>query len=148
MSAAFGPVIQGGIDEAASHGQSRCVTTSIESLIELYAHRYSAHDASGVGELCEAPFTAIREGVAIHLADRSAVREHFASMMSAYRGQGATEWLPVEIEPHRIGDFASFTTVRWNARDENGAILRDTRTTYHLLRADDGWRFLSYTNHF
>ncbi|MGW5237609.1 hypothetical protein ACWEOW_01610 [Monashia sp. NPDC004114] len=45
------------------------MTTSIESLIELYGHRYSAHDANGVAELCEAPFTAIRKGVAIHLAE-------------------------------------------------------------------------------
>jgi len=27
-------------------------------------------------------------------------------------------------------------------------VLRDTRTTYHLLSTSDGWRLLSYTNHF
>ena len=136
------------IDRGAGCANSRWVTTTIESLIRLYARRYSAQDADGVAELCEAPFLAIRGGVAIHMPDRDAVRQHFASMMSAYRGQGATEWVPVEIEPHPIGDVASFATVRWKARDERGATLRDTRTTYHLLDGDGGWRFLSYTNHF
>jgi hypothetical protein len=61
---------------------------------------------------------------------------------------GAAAWSPVEIEPHPLGDSASFTTVRWNATDERGNITRDTRTTYHLLVNPGGWRFLSYTNHF
>jgi hypothetical protein len=121
---------------------------SIESLIEEYARRYSAHDPGGVTALCEAPFLAIREGIAIHLPDRTAVREHFATIMSGYRGQGAAVWLPVEVEPHQLGDAASFATVRWNATDESGAVIRDTRTTYHLLAGPEGWRFLSYTNHF
>ena len=124
------------------------MASTVESLIEEYARRYSAQDADGVAELCEAPFLAIRGGKPIHLADREALREHFASMMSAYRGKGATHWLPVEIETQRLGDFAEFATVRWNAKDEQGAIQRDTRTTYHLLDGPDGWRFLSYTNHF
>ena len=29
-----------------------------------------------------------------------------------------------------------------------GEVLRDTRTTYHLLATPEGWRLLSYTNHF
>jgi hypothetical protein len=62
----------------------------------------------------------IREGIAIHLPDRTAVREHFAAMTSAYRGKGATVWLPVEIEPHELGDYANFATVRGNAMDESG----------------------------
>jgi len=124
------------------------MATTIESLIEEYARRYSAEDVEGVTALCEAPFLAIREGVAIHLPDRTAVRDHFAAMMSAYRGKGAAVWLPVEIEPHQLGDYANFAIVRWNAKDESGTVLRDTRTTYHLLVGPGGWRVLSYTNHF
>jgi hypothetical protein len=124
------------------------MSTSVEALIQLYADRYSAHDAEGVAELCEAPFLAIRSGEAIHLADRADVRDHFASMMNAYRGQGAAQWVPITIEPHQIGDFACFATVRWNARDESGEVIRDTYTTYHLLAGGGLWRFLSYTNHF
>ena len=121
---------------------------SIESLFEEYARRYSRQDAEGVAALCEAPFLAVREGVAIHLADRDSVREHFAAMMSAYRGKGASSWVAVEIDPRLLGEHAAFATVRWNAQDEDGTVVRDTRTTYHLLAGADGWRFLSYTNHF
>lgn len=124
------------------------MATSLDSLIEEYARRYSAQDALGVTELCETPFLAIREGSAIHLPDRDAVREHFTAMMSAYRGKGVAIWTPVEIEARQLGDSASFATVRWNATDEHGTVLRDTRTTYHVLHGPDGWRFLSYTNHF
>src|SRR5262245_29465379 len=109
------------------------MATTVESSIEEYARRYSAQDAEGVSTLCEVPFVAIREGKAIHLPDRDAVRKHFAAIMSTYRGMGAAVWSPVEIEPHPLGDSASFATVRWNAKDERGNIIRDTRTTYHLL---------------
>jgi hypothetical protein len=123
----------------------------VESLIHDYARRYTAHDAEGVTDLCVWPFVAIRGGEAIHLADRAAVRDHFAAMMDAYRGQGAAVWSPVEIDSHPLGEHATFETVRWNALDSNGNVLRDTQTTYHLLAAPEkaeGWRFLSCTNHF
>ncbi len=134
--------------ELPATGKSRHMATTIESVLEEYARRYSAQDADAVTALCEAPFLAIREGRAIHLPDREAVREHFATIMSTYRGMGAAVWSPVEIEPHPLGDSASFATVRWNAKDERGNIIRDTHTTYHLLANPEGWRFLSYTNHF
>jgi len=124
------------------------VTDAVGSLFDEYARRYSAFDAEGVSELCHHPFLAIREGVAIHLPDRAAVREHFAAMIGMYRGKGAATWSPLEIDVHPTGESACFATVRWNARDDDGNVVRDTRTTYHLLDGPDGWRFLSYTNHF
>jgi hypothetical protein len=96
------------------------VADPIESVIQEYARRYTAHDAEGVTDLCLWPFVAIRGGVAIHLADRDAVRDHFGAMMDAYRGQGAATWAPVEIESHSLGEHARFETVRWNARDPEG----------------------------
>jgi hypothetical protein len=87
----------------------------------------------------------------MHLGGRDEVRGHFAAMMDAYRGQGAAIWSPVEIESHPLGEHARFETVRWNALDSDGKVLRDTKTTYQLLATPEeaeGWRFLSYTNHF
>jgi hypothetical protein len=91
---------------------------------------------------------AIRGGVPIHLADRVAVRDHFTSMIDAYRDARYASFAPVEIEAHQLGEHSAFTTVRWHALDTNGNLARDTQTTYHLLGTPDGWRFLSYTNHF
>jgi ketosteroid isomerase-like protein len=120
----------------------------VNDLIHEYGRRYTAHDADAVTALCLAPFLAIREGRPIHLSDREAVRDHFQAMMDAYRGAGAATWTPVEIVIHTLGEHAVFVTVRWNALDTTGTVLRDTRTTYHALSDPNGWRFLSYTNHF
>ncbi len=69
-------------------------------------------------------------------------------MMRTYREQdGAAAWVPREVEPHALGEFSSFATVHWNARNEAGEVMRDTYTTYHLLETPRGLRFLSYTNH-
>jgi hypothetical protein len=124
------------------------VAATVDSLIHEYARRYTANDADAVTELCLYPFLAIREGLAIHLGDRDAVRNHFATIMEAYRGAGATTWSPVAIDVHQLGEQAAFATVRWNALDADGKLLRDTETTYHLLADPAGWRLLSYTNHF
>jgi hypothetical protein len=120
----------------------------VESLVHEYARRYSARDVEGVTELCLWPFLAIRGGVAIHLADGVAVRDHFTAMIDAYRDAGYASFAPVAIDTHQLGEHSSFTTVRWHALDTNGNVARDTQTTYHLLATQDGWRFLSYTNHF
>ena len=127
---------------AMSQEEREHVTAAIDSLIHEYARRYSARDVEGVTELCHRPFVAIREGAAIHLADRDAVRDHFAAMIEAYRDAGYASFAPAAIDTRRLGERAAFATVRWHALDTDG------ETTYHLLVGPDGWRMLSYTNHF
>jgi hypothetical protein len=124
------------------------MTTAVDSLVHEYARRYVARDANAVTDLCLCPFLAIREGVAIHLADRAAVHDHFMKIIGAYRDAGYASFSPVAIDTRQLGEAAAFTTVRWHALDSDGKVARDTRTTYHLLATSAGWRFLSYTNHF
>jgi hypothetical protein len=124
------------------------VPATVDEVMDEYIRRYSERDVEGVTELCLVPFLAIREGVPIHMPDRGAVRDHFAAMIDTYRGTGVATWKRIENEVRELGEHAVFATVRWNALDSEGNLLRDTRTTYHLLATPDGWRFLSYTNHF
>jgi hypothetical protein len=124
------------------------VSNTVDAFMDEYIHRYSTRDVDGVTELCHSPFLAIREGATIHLADRDAVREHFGEMIDTYRGGGVATWRRVESDTRELGPHSVLTTVRWNALDANGDVLRDTRTTYHLLATPNGWRLLSYTNHF
>ncbi len=99
--------------------------------------------------LCLWPFLAIRKGEAIHMPDRAAVRDHFAEWIIAYRVTTAViEWKPVEIDARQLGQHSVFATLHWNAVDADGQVVRDTWTSYQLLATPDGWRFLSYTNHF
>jgi hypothetical protein len=123
------------------------MAAAIDSLIHEYARRYNAREVDGVTELCLWPFVAIREGAAIHLADRDAVRDHFTAMIDAYRDAGYASFAAVAIDTRQRGERAAFATVRWHALDA-GEVARDTQTTYHLLATPDGWRILSYTNHF
>ncbi len=119
------------------------------SFFDEYIRRYSERDVEGVTNLCLWPFLAIRDGEAIHLPDRDAVRDHFAKAIIAYRvTSGALTWTPIEIEARQLGEHSVFATVHWNAVDGDGQVRRDTWTSYQLLATPDGWRFLSYTNHF
>jgi hypothetical protein len=124
------------------------MTADVDALIHEYARLYSARDVEGVTELCLWRFLAIRGGVPIHLADRAAVRDHFIAMIDAYRDAGYAGFAPVAIDTQQLGEHSAFTTVRWHALDADGNVARDAQTTYHLLATPDGWRFLSYTNHF
>jgi hypothetical protein len=124
------------------------VPEPVDEFMDEYIRRYSGRDVEGVAELCHAPFLAIREGVPIHMADRDAVRDHYGAMIDAYRGVGVGTWRRIESDTRRLGEHSVFTSVRWNALDADGNVLRDTWTTYHLLATSDGWRLLSYTNHF
>jgi SnoaL-like domain len=121
---------------------------TVDTLIHEYARRYSRRDVEGVTELCLWPFLAVREGSAINLADRAAVRDHFMAMIDAYGDAGYRSFAPVSINTRELGERAAFATVRWHASHSDRNIVRDTETTYHLLATPDGWRMLSYTNHF
>jgi hypothetical protein len=125
------------------------VAGSIASTFEEYTRLYSERDVEGVTNLCLWPFLAIRKGEAIHLPDRAAVRDHFANTIIAYRvTRGVVAWTPVEIDTRQLGEHSVFATLHWNAVDAEGQVVRDTWTSYQLLATPDGWRFLSYTNHF
>ena len=124
------------------------MTSEIEALFVEYTRRYVAADVDGVVALCADPFLAIREGRPIHLPDRDALREHFATVIEGYRKAGFAAFAPVQIDTLPLGEHAAFATVRWHAFDAGGGVARDSLTTYHLLRTVSGWRFLSYTNHF
>jgi len=112
-----------------------------------YAERYMASDVDTISALYEAPLLAVREGHAIHLPDRTAVREHLAELMNAYQSAGAAGAEIAEIAVMPLGKSGATATVRWHVVDGAGTLLRDFRTTYHLLRAGEAWRILSYTNH-
>ena len=125
------------------------MAANIVSTFEEYTRLYSDRDVEGVTNLCLWPFLAIRKGEAIHMPDRAAVRDHFAEWIIAYRvTTGVVRWTPVEIDARQLGQHSVFATLHWNAVDADGQVVRDTWTSYQLLATPDGWRFLSYTNHF
>jgi hypothetical protein len=125
------------------------VSAAVDSFFDEYARRYTEGDVKGVANLCVFPFLAVRRGKAIHMPERGAVLDHFASTISAYRAAShAEKWTPVTIDTRQLGEDSVFATVHWNALDADGHVVRDTWTSYHLLATPDGWRFLSYTNHF
>ena len=119
----------------------------LEPFFAHYAERYMASDADAVSAVYEAPLLALREGTVIHLADRAAVRAHLAELMDAYARSGAARADVAELDVTELGRSSAFATVHWHVRDAEGTLLKDFRTTYHLVDAGGRWRILSYTNH-
>ena len=124
------------------------VAESVLSVLDEYHRCYVGRDVEGVTDLCLWPFVAIRKGKAIHLPDRAAVRDHFAAAMSAYRVTGFTKWTRIEQDLQELGEHSVYLTVNWVAEHTNAELRRNTWTSYQLLNTPEGWRFLSYTNHF
>ena len=89
------------------------------------------------------------EGKRSTCRNRDAVWDHFASAIAAYRlAADAGKWSPITIDARHLGEHSVFATVHWNALNADGQVVRDTWTSYQLLATPDGWRFVSYTNHF
>lgn len=122
---------------------------AIDRFFEDYNRLYSDGNIKGVVSLCHCPFLAIRRGEAIHMPDRGAISTHFAAAIDAYRrAADVQKWASHEIDTRQLGEHSVFATVHWNALDADGHVVRDTWTSYQLLATPDGWRMLSYTNHF
>jgi hypothetical protein len=122
---------------------------TVESLLDQYARHYIAGEVRAIVDLCHCPFLAVRRGEAIHLAERGDIWVHFASAIGAYRQAANVEnWMRISLDVRHLGEYSVFATAHWNAFDAEGNVVRDTWTSYHLLSTPEGWRFLSYTNHF
>lgn len=121
--------------------------SDLDTYFARYAERYMASDVDAISALYEAPLLAVREGRAMHLGDRAAVDEHLAELMAAYAASGATRADIARLDVTDLGRSSSLVTVNWHVRDAAGALLKDFRTTYQLLRVGGSWRILSYINH-
>ena len=121
--------------------------SDLDSFFAHYAERYMASDVDAISATYEAPMLAVREGRGIHLGDRTAMRQHFAELMSAYAHSGAARADIAVLDVVSLGTSSVVATVHWNVRDTGGGLIKDFHTTYHLLRVDGSWRILSYTNH-
>lgn len=121
------------------------MSTEVQELFERYADRYMAGDAEAVADMYSAPFLAVRNGAPIYLADRPAVVEHLAGLMTAYARSGAAVAQIKEIDPLEQGDSATLVTVHWNVRSASGETIRDFRTSYQLVGRPS--RIVSYVNH-
>jgi hypothetical protein len=121
--------------------------SDLDSFFEHYAGRYMASDVDAVSAMYEAPMFALREGTVFHLPDREAVVDHLTEVMAAYARSGAAQADVAALEVVSLGKSSVFATVEWHVRGASGELLKDFRTTYHLLRIGGEWRILSYTNH-
>jgi hypothetical protein len=121
--------------------------SDLDGFFAHYAERYMASDVDAISAMYEAPMLALREGRAIHLADKTAVRAHLAELMTAYAQSGAARADIASLEVVPLGKSSVFATVHWHVLDASGSLLKDFHATYHLLRMDGDWRILSYTNH-
>ena len=108
------------------HCRFRVQPRSTRSWTNTIRQVLGVRELEGVTELCLAPFLAVREGLPIHMPNRDAVRDHFAAMIDTYRGGGVATWIRVEASTRELGEHSVFTTVRWNALDAAGNVLRDT----------------------
>ncbi len=125
------------------------MSATVEAFFDEYIRYYEEGDVRAVVNLCHVPFLAVRRGEAIHMAESSAVWDHFAAAIDAYRRAADVKtWKRLETDSRQLGEDSVFASVHWNALDANGKLVRDTWTSYQLLAAPEGWRLLSYTNHF
>jgi len=125
------------------------VSATVEAFLDEYIRHYEAGDVRAVVNLCHVPFLAVSRGEAIHMSESSAVWDHFASAIDAYRrAAGVKTWKRLETDSRQLGEYSVLASVHWNALDAKGKVVRDTWTSYQLLAAPEGWQLLSYTNHF
>ena len=81
------------------------MSATVDSFFDEYARAYTEGDVEGVTSLCHWPLLAVRRGEAIHMPDRNAVWDHFASAIAAYRlAADAEKWTPLEIDTRQLGE--------------------------------------------
>ena len=89
----------------------------LDTFFARYAERYMASDVGAISDVYEAPLLALRDGQVIHLADRTAVREHLAGLMAAYAQSGAARADIAGLDVVDLGRSSAFATVHWHVRD-------------------------------
>jgi hypothetical protein len=110
------------------------VPATVDAFLDEYIQRYIEGDVRGVTNLCHVPFLAVRRGEAIHMSDRGAVWDHFASAINAYRrAAGVETWKRLETDTRQLGEHSVLASVHWNALDANDRVVRDTWTSYQPL---------------
>jgi Domain of unknown function (DUF4440) len=122
------------------------MTGEIDNLFRRYGDLFLAGDAEAIADMWHAPFTAIRGGTPVHLADRAEAIAHVTALMDGFRASGAIVADIGRIDVRSQGDSATLATVHWTLKAATGKTLREFKTTYQLV-GPDPWLIVSYVNH-
>ena len=117
----------------------------IKAFFENYRDAFNALDGIAVAEFYAEPSGIAQEGVYTHWPDRRPIVENMTELCKIYRERG---FIRADFEPCQFieqGKKYAVADVEWHIDWSNGQEAWKFKTTYNLVRTEQGWKVLLCT---
>lgn len=119
--------------------------TEIRQFFELYRDAFNSLDGEAVARLYSVPSGIAQDGNYTHWPEFEPIRDNMVALCALYRERG---YMAAEFEPGAFlqqGESYAIADLSWRIHWSNGAAPWEFKTTYNLVRHEQGWRVLLCT---
>ena len=117
----------------------------IRDFFGCYRNAFNALDGRAVAELYAEPSGIAQDGTYTHWPQRQRVVENMTALCQLYRDKG---FIRADFEPHQFidqGASHAIADVMWRIDWRGGPAPWRFKTTYNLVRSQQGWKVLLCT---
>ena len=117
----------------------------VEGFFQVYRDAFNALDGDAVAELWHVPSGITDKQSTVWWTDDAPMRANHHALCNIYRDLNYGRADPEITAFHPLGDDHAFADVRWTLLRQDGSILQQFGTGYHLIRGPRGPQVLLCT---
>lgn len=120
-----------------------------EEYFRAYDAAYFRSGGSALfADLYHLPSINVRGDGSVHcLKTPDETRQFFQAVADNNHRDGCRSWRSRNLDVRQLGGRSALVTVDWEMLREDGSTIRGWRHSYHLIRAEPGWRILASAVH-
>ncbi len=128
--------------------RSADLAADIHEFFDDFVRAFCTFDGTQIAARYYVPGIALRADGSIQVMQaQSEVERVFEAAVAGYHREGCRGIRFKDLDVVPMGERAVLGTVTWELLREDGSVLRRWRQSYHLVRAEAGWKIFASTHH-
>ncbi|MET0487233.1 MAG: hypothetical protein ABW216_16130 [Candidatus Rokuibacteriota bacterium] len=120
----------------------------VSRFFDDFVTAFCSFSGVSIAALYHVPGVALRGDGSIQcLQSRADIERFFQAAIDAYHRDGCRGIRFKDLDVMPIGGRSALGTVSWELLREDGAVLRQWRQSYNLVRVERGWQVFASTYH-
>lgn len=135
----------GEVSDAGMQGAPDMSREEVVGFFQAYRDAFNSLNGDAVAELWHVPSGITDRRSTVWWTDDAPMRANHHALCDIYRGLNYGRADPRITAFHPLGEDHAFADVRWTLRRQDGSILQQFGTGYHLIRGPQGPQVLLCT---
>jgi len=133
---------------ADGHPVDKALPAEVAGFFDAFAQAFLSFDGNTIAQRYAAPYLALDTSGTLKLLQTPAdIASYFQRVLDGYFAQGCRSCRYLGLEVVSMGSQSAQATVTWELLGQGGEMLSSWRESYNFMRAENGLRIFSSTDH-